>query len=460
MKKPKLKIVAALAIAACAGTTAWAGDLKSELIYLRENNPLLRATTFAVGAAEEREGAATAGWFPKLSVSADGGREKIVSTSNSGGVLTAVPTDLHRQKKGVTLEQNVFNGGRTLATSNIAKIEGDIKRADQRATSQEVLLEAMVAYLQVLKNHMLISLSAINEETTQKQLFLEKMRVEKGGGIAVDELQAETRLQVVRERRVVYEQGMRDALASYEQVFGKAPEMDKFQDVSSFMKLMPADLEAAMDVGLQNNPRLVASKLAADKASKVISLERSSFMPSFDVAVTHNRDNNAAGLYKKDEDSVLMKMSWNLFSGGETFKRTQAAVFDQKEATERELNARNKTREAVRMAWNQYQKGVERVELLENATKTSRAVMNGRKKLRDAGKETALAVLDAEVEHFGVLANKVNAMIDARIGSYRLLSTIGMLNINQLNIDGDQIELPVRSVDVAIKQLLNDEVTK
>jgi len=282
------------------------------------------------------------------------------------------------------------------------------------------------------------------------------MRVEKGGGIAVDELQAETRLQVVRERRVVYEQGMRDALASYEQVFGKSPEMAKFQDVNNFVKVMPKTLDEALALGLENNPRLMATKLAAEKAGKVITLERSAYMPSFDVAVTHNRDNNAAGLYKRDEDSVLLKMSWNLFSGGETVKRASAAAYDQKEAMEREINARNKTYEAVRMAWNQYQKGVERVELLENATKTSRAVMNGRKKLRDAGKETALAVLDAEVEHFGVLANKVNAMIDARIGSYRLLSTIGMLNINQLNIDGDQIELPVRSVDAAIQSLLND----
>lgn len=457
MKTPQLKVLAALVIAACAGTSTWAGDLKSELVHLRENNPLLRATGFALSAAEEREGAAKASWFPKLSVTSDAGREKIVSTSATNGVPQApTPTDLHRQKKGVMLEQNVFNGGKTLATTNIAKIERDIKSAEQRATSQEVLLEALVAYLQVLKNHMLINLSAINEETTQKQLQLEKMRVEKGGGIAVDELQAETRLQVVRERRVVYEQGMRDALASYEQVFGKSPDMSKFQDLNNFAKVMPKNLDESLALGLENNPRLVATKLAAEKAGKVITLERSAYMPSFDVAVTHNRDNNAAALYKRDEDSVLLKMSWNLFSGGETVKRTSAAAYDQKEAMEREFNARNKTQEAVRMAWNQYQKGVERVQLLENATKTSRAVMNGRKKLRDAGKETALAVLDSEVEHFGVLANKVNAMIDARIGSYRLLSTIGMLNLNQLNIDGDQIELPVRSVDAAIQSLLND----
>ena len=99
---------------------------------------------------------------------------------------------------------------------------------------------------------------------------------------------------------------------------------------------------------------------------------------------------------------------------------------------------------------------MERLDLLDTAIKTSRAVMNGRKKLRDAGKETALAVLDAEVEHFGVLANKVNATIDARVGGYRLLSTMGMLNIHQLNIDGDQVELPVRSMDEALKQLINE----
>ena len=102
MKTPQLKVLAALAIVACAGSSAWAGDLKSELIYLRENNPLLRATTFAVGAAEEREGAAFAGWFPKLSVSADGGREKIASTNLTNGQPgQEIATDLQRKTSGM-----------------------------------------------------------------------------------------------------------------------------------------------------------------------------------------------------------------------------------------------------------------------------------------------------------------------------------------------------------------------
>jgi adhesin transport system outer membrane protein len=112
----------------------------------------------------------------------------------------------------------------------------------------------------------------------------------------------------------------------------------------------------------------------------------------------------------------------------------------------------------VRVAWNQYKKGMERLELLETAVKSSQGVMRGRKKLRDAGKETALAVLDSEVEHFGLLANKVNAIIDARMGSYRLLSALGKLDINTINLDEGKFELPVQSINKAIKELVGDEL--
>jgi adhesin transport system outer membrane protein len=84
--------------------------------------------------------------------------------------------------------------------------------------------------------------------------------------------------------------------------------------------------------------------------------------------------------------------------------------------------------------------------------------MQGRKKLRDAGKETALAVLDAEVEHFGLLANKVNATIDAAMGSYRLLSTVGRLDIGMLGLDEGQLEIPVQPIDLAIKALVGDQI--
>jgi hypothetical protein len=69
-----------------------------------------------------------------------------------------------------------------------------------------------------------------------------------------------------------------------------------------------------------------------------------------------------------------------------------------------------------------------------------------------------LAVLDSEVEHFGLLANKVNAMIDAKMGSYRLLSTLGRLDIEALNLDSGAFEIPVQPIDIAVKELVGTEL--
>jgi len=446
-----------LAVASALGHAAHASDLQSELIHLRENHPMLRATSFALTAAERRETAAKAGWLPKVDVAVESGSEKIATTPSSAGAPTQ-STDLQRKKQTVTVTQNLFNGGRTLAGTGVAKIEREMKDADRSATSQEVLLEAITAYLNVLKSQMLISLSAINEQTTKRQLDMEKQRVERGGGVIVDELQAATRLQIVRERRVVYEQGMRDAVSSYEQVFGKTPDLKLFQDVDILKSRMPESVETAVEDADSNNPRLLAARLATERSYRLISMENAGFMPIVDLVGTRNRETGAGQLLRKEEDSVLVKMSWNLFAGRETLSRAQAAAYDYRESAEKEKNISNKTKESVRVAWNQYKKGIERLELLDSAVKTSQGVMRGRKKLRDAGKETALAVLDSEVEHFGLLANKVNATIDARMGSYRLLSALGKLDIDSLNLVEGQFEIPVQSIEQSIKQLVGDEL--
>ena len=321
-----------------------------------------------------------------------------------------------------------------------------------------MLLEAITAYINVLKNKMLISLSEINEETTKRQLDMEKQRVERGGGVIVDELQAATRLQIVRERRVIYEQGLRDAVSGYEQVFGKSPDLKLFEDVDIIKSRMPASVDAATDEAAENNPRLAAARLATERTYRLISMENAGFMPNVDLVGTHNRERDAGQLYRKDEDSVLLKMSWNIFAGRETISRAQAAAYDYRESAEKEKNVNNKTKESVRVAWNQYKKGLERLELLESAVKTSQGVMRGRKRLRDAGKETALAVLDSEVEHFGLLANKVNASMDAKLGSYRLLSALGKLDIESLNLDQGKFEIPIQSIDKAVKELVGNEL--
>lgn len=456
------KVVAFSLSLSIATAPSVAGELRSELQSLRDTHPLIRASQFAAEASDLRRQAAMAGFLPKVTISGDKGDEKISTAAESTDNINdpTNTTDLNRNKLVYTLEQNIFNGGKTFAEVGIAAADRTLKQSEAHANGQDVLLEALIAYLQVLRNQLLIRLSEINEQTTRQQLEMEKMRVDRGGGVVVDELQAATRLQIVRERRVFYEQGMRDAIATYEQVYGRPPQQEKVQDLDNYLGLIPLDIETALQQGKNHNPRLQQVRLQIERAQQSIALERSGLMPKVDFVLSKTRDKEVAGVFQKNEDSALFKFSWNIFSGGDSVNRTRAAALDRNEAMERQISTQRKIDESIRMSWNQYQKGIERLKLLEEASETSRKVMDGRKRLRDAGRETVLAVLDAEVEHFGVLANKVNAMIDARLGSYRLLHATGLLDISALNLDSPEFRLPVRPVDDTLEQLLGWKIPK
>jgi adhesin transport system outer membrane protein len=68
-------------------------------------------------------------------------------------------------------------------------------------TRQGMLLKGINSYINVLRQRRLIELAPLNETNIQNQLNLEDERVQRGSGIAVDILQAKSRLQPAKERR-------------------------------------------------------------------------------------------------------------------------------------------------------------------------------------------------------------------------------------------------------------------
>jgi outer membrane protein TolC len=334
----------------------------------------------------------------------------------------------------------------------MAHLDSAIAKHNSQGTVQDTLLEAITAYLGVARAKTLIELSKQNEETTTKQLDLEMKRLEAGGGVKVDAMQAQTRLQIVRERAVFYNQMLREALARYEQTFGRAPDLAAVQDLDIYEAAIPATVATALVIAGETNPRLKASMLQVERAEHQVTIAQSARRPAVDLVGSVSRNNNTAQTYQKEESALYLRATWAINMGGEFQKRELAAVTDSLEARSKAEGAMSKVKESVRIAWNQVVNGKERLQLLANAANISRNVMNDRKILRDAGKETALAALDAEVEYFGVLSNKVNSLYDTRIGAYRLMAAMGKLSVEDIGVGAD-FKLPVKPLVINIDAL-------
>ena len=79
----------------------------------------------------------------------------------------------------------------------------------------------------------------------------------------------------------------------------------------------------------------------------------------------------------------------------------------------------------------------ERVELLDNAGAIASEVFDARQKLREAGRETVINVLDAQNEVYNARINLTQASGDVLLAIYRVLQGMGRLGPAELGLQAD-----------------------
>jgi len=418
----------------CAGGSALANPLADELRGLLVTHPDIMAAEKALGSSREGITQLRAEYLPRVRVSADAGHQTLDGPSQRAA--SGEPYARARETASLTITQNLFNGFATTLGVEIAELNAEIARISLEGTRQNTLLEGIRAYLGVMRQRRLIDLAAANEENIQTQLNLEDERVQRGAGVAVDVLQAKSRLQIAKERRVTLEGGLEDAISRYVRVFDHAPDLDAMNDPPAPVHVIPDTLERAIDIALDENPALVNSAVSVVVARDQKNRLYSEYLPTVDLVGKWNFDKNVDGALGVERDyQVLLQASWDLFSGLSTPSKISQAAYDhgaKKDA--RELTAR-RVIEQARVSWQALLTARQRVELLENAVNIAAEVFTARQKLREAGKETVINVLDAENEIFSARINFVQASYDEQVAIFQLLLAMGQLSADRLGID-------------------------
>ena len=183
--------------------------------------------------------------------------------------------------------------------------------------------------------------------------------------------------------------------------------------------------------GTLNNKNLDLSELLKIKEINIINSElekQLTFLSNLDLFKKKN-------IFFLDKNNLKEKISENeLVDNFSIFKKYPSTLLikiDQTNFLKRKIG------EELRLAWSGLTTARQRVTLLQNAVNIAAEVFNGRRKLREAGKETVINVLDAESGMFDARIQLVTAQHDARVAVYRLLASMGQLNIDTItNISG------------------------
>ncbi|MBM3567879.1 MAG: TolC family outer membrane protein [Alphaproteobacteria bacterium] len=430
-----LRLGALLASAAMVAlaTPAMGQTLASELSQFLATNPRIQSTEKQLRAAEEGVNKSFAGFLPTLALSGDSGYQRVDSPSRRSSQHD--PSSMNRRTGTVTLTQNVFNGWKSTAEVDGSRAARDSAAAGLETTRQAMMQEGIFAYLDVLRLRQTIGYAEDNERTLLTQLNLEDERVQRGSGIAVDVLQAKTRVQLAKERLVAFRAQLRDAMSRYNQVFGRIPDPNSLVEPVPPLQFIPASVDDAVKIAQAGNPSIVSANRAIDQADAKKRVSQADYFPKLDIVGKYLfEDDVDATIGVKRDMSVVLKGSWELYSGWSTRAGVAESTFQLGAARDSFQFATRKVEEETRLAFSELQSARMRVGLLDNAVAIASEVFEARKKLRDAGKETALSVLDAEKEFYDARINFVNAAYDARKASYRLLSAIGRLTPDVLGV--------------------------
>lgn len=428
---PATRWLGAALVVSMAASLALAGParavtLEEVLVGLLATHPQIEADVNRVSSAEQRIRGVTSQYYPRVDLSSDFGVENVDTAARRADGLA--PFRRGRERATLSVTQNVFDGSRKSLQRRGARFDREAARKNLETSRQNVLFEGIGAYIDVLRQTELFELVSVNERAVERQFVLENDRLEAGAGLAVELLLARSRLQLAKERRVLFRGSMENALSRYRQVFGEPPHIAAMVAPSPPVDLLPRMLDEAIRGALDRNPVLASAGSLVDSARAREKAAQADYFPQFDIVGTANfeDDVNAVPGVRRDW-SVLLQARWNLFNGFSTRANVAGAAFDHAAGLNDLRLVKRRVEEEVRFAWQGLETSCERRFLLENAVDIALDVLDSRRRLRDAGQETALRVLDAETEVIGSQINLAAAAFDENLSVYRMMLALGRL---------------------------------
>ena len=306
--------IAGIIVGVFAPLAGTAAPLRDELQDLVTNHPLIQSNRFQVQSTTKGLRASLSPYLPSLDLSADAGQER-VSTPALRSTPTG-PLESGTETWGLSLTQNIYDGG--LKSSNRLTSRLQLRVADITLTSvrQSVMFEGITSYLDVLRQSQLLDLSSQNEANIRRQLNLEDERVRRGSGIAVDVLQAKSRLQIALERKVFVFGALEDAHSRYLQVFNRWADSASMILPAPPNALLPPNLDDAIGIALAENPAILSAQRQIEIADQNRESVVSEYYPTVDFVVEGNYEDDFNGVPGIRRDySAKVRANWNLFSG-------------------------------------------------------------------------------------------------------------------------------------------------
>ena len=425
-------LTAFLAAAAVSVGSVNAESLTQALASAYQNNPALNVARARTRLTDESIPIARSGILPDISARGSlSGTARRSRTHSLGGTTRSSSGDADASL-GINVTQNIFRGFRTRNALREAEVAILASREDLRATVQDVLVAAAEAYMNVLRDQALLRLGQRNVGFLEEQVRAAQDRFEVGENTRTDVAQAQARLAAARSDVSLVQANLNTSRAVYRQVIGNEP--GRLRLAFPYQKVLPASLNAAIAMGQDNHPNILAAVYDVDVAAYQVKQIEGELLPTLSV------EGDAQTTFSVDDSefsnsaSITGRVSVPIYQGGFVSARVRQAKENLGLARIQVDVFRTQVRADVISAWANLDAARAATISAAAEVKAAQIALDGVQEEQRVGQRTTLDVLDAQQELLDAQVAQVLAQRGRIVAAFRLIAAVGRLDEQQLNL--------------------------
>ena len=352
------------------------------------------------------------------------------SASHSGSDFSSFDTS-----GSISLEADytLYDGGKSNLGLEAAKFSVLATRSKLVSIEQNVLFEAVTAYLGVIRETENVALRENNLSVISEELRAANDRFEVGEITKTDVALAEARLAASNSALAVAKGSYEKAVASYVSAVGEKPGSLEYPN---FVPEVPNSLESAIAIALTEHPSIDELKnliKVSEINSKIADLS-TGFTISLESSVSVDEEGETSG-------SLSVSASGPIFSGGKLYSSSRKKIALKEQTLARLYSSKISIEQNVTNAFSSLKVAQAAKSAAEEQIRASEVALTGVKEEALLGARTTLDVLNAEKDLLDARMQLISAKVDENLSLYRLLLQIGRLT-------ADYLSLPVRQYDV------------
>ena len=402
-----------------ASTALRAETLGDALAAGYENSGLLEQNRALLRAADEDVAQAVAALMPIVNWSLQASS----TYPRSSGFFAPEEVNASLQ---ISAQLTLYDGGSNQLAIDAQKELVLATRESLVGDEQQVLLRVVQAYMNVRRSNEFVSLRDSNLRLITQELRAAQDRFEVGEVTRTDVSLAEARLASARSQLASEQGGLARAQAEFDAAVGHMPR--------SLASAGPApvgqSIPDAIALAQRQHPAILQAQHSVTAAELNIARAEAAMQPTLTISGAASLDDDNAVA-----EQLGLNLSGPIYQGGRLSSQVRQFMARRDASRSNLLVVSQGVEQAVRNAYTQLEVARASRDASSRQVEAAQAAFDGIREEATLGARTTLDVLNAEQELLDARANLISAMVDETVASYTVLSAMGLLTAQHLELN-------------------------